>query len=212
MNQPTTTQTSVLARLRALTPKRGLDERTALGIAERQANLLLRLSNITTAPVPLDVLTQLPRIELAVEADLPASGVSYWTGQAWRLEVAAGDHAHRQRFTFCHEYKHVIDHPGRDLYYGSHGTRERVADQFAACLLMPKTLVTRAWCSGEQNIDRLADQFAVSTEAMTRRLMVLGLLDRRPVRPIFCTRGTKNTLRTAPAVAIAGGRSIGETP
>ena len=77
---------------------------------------------------------------------------------------------------------------------------------------MPKTLVTRAWCSGEQNIPRLADQFAVSAEAMTRRLMFLGLLDHRPVRPIFCTRGSRNTLRTAPAVAIAGGRSIGGTP
>jgi hypothetical protein len=212
MNQPTTTQTSVLARLRALAPTRSLDERTALGIAERQASLLLRLSTITTAPVPLDVLARLPRIELAVETDLPASGVSYWTGQAWRLEAAASDSPQRQRFTFCHEYKHIIDHPGRDLFYASHGTRERVADQFAACLLMPKTLVARAWCSGEQDIDRLADQFAVSVEAMTRRLIALGLLEHRPVRPIFCTRGSQNTLRTAPAFAIAGGRSIGETP
>jgi hypothetical protein len=211
MNQLTTTQTSVLARLRALSPQRSLDERTAVGIAERQANLLLRLGDVTTAPVSVQVIARLPRMELSIEADLPASGASYWTGQAWRLEAAAADHAHRQRFTFCHEYKHVIDHVGRDLFYASHDIRERVADHFAGCVLMPRMLVTRAWCSGEQNIDRLADQFAVSVEAMTRRLMVLGLVDHRPVRPIFCTRGAGSALRSVPGFAIAGGRAIGDT-
>ena len=149
MNQLTTNYGSVLARLRALAPHRGLDERTALGIAERQASLLLRLSEVTTAPISLELLWRLPRIDLAVVGDLPAAGASYWTGQSWRLEASAADHANRQRFTFCHEFKHVIDHPGRDLFYANGRVRERVADQFAACLLMPKVLVVRAWCAGE---------------------------------------------------------------
>ena len=207
MHPPTS---SPLARLRALAPKRGLDFRTALGIAERQASLLLRLSGVTDGPVPLDVLSNLHRIELG-SADLPTSGLSYWTGTTWRLEANRTEPEVRRRFTLAHEFKHVIDHPSRDLLYDNHWTRERVADQFAACLLMPKTLVVRAWCSGEQDIDRLAELFVVSSEAMTRRLLALGLITERRARPVFCTRGSSNHLRPRRSVAIAGGIPVGGT-
>lgn len=206
----TTNSPSTLARLRALAPQRGLDLATALGIAERQAALLLHLHRTEVAPVSLQVLRDLPRIEVGLD-DLPTSGVSYWTGTHWQLNANRSEPEVRQRFTLAHEFKHVIDHPSRDLLYATHADRERVADQFAACLLMPKVLVTRAWCSGEQDIDRLAAHFVVSAEAMTRRLLTLGLTTERRARPVFCTRGFR-ALRETPAVAIAGGRSIGATP
>ena len=109
-NQPTS---SVLKRLRALAPRRGLDETTALGIAERQATLLLQLTGQTAAPIPIHTLREVPSIKLALGRDLPASGFSYWTGSCWRLEANASEHPHRQRFTFCHEFKHIVDHPNR---------------------------------------------------------------------------------------------------
>jgi hypothetical protein len=202
---------SPLARLRALAPNRGLDLPTALGIAERQASLLLSLSDITDGPVPLDVLSNLHRVELGT-ADLPTSGLSYWTGRTWRLEANRTEPEVRRRFTLAHEFKHVIDHPTRDLLYSNHRTRERVADQFAACLLMPKVLVVRAWCGGEQDIDRLAELFVVSAEAMTRRLLALGLITERRARPVLCTRGAKKPLRSTAVLAIAGDRPIGDTP
>ena len=200
--------TKILARLRSLNPPRGLDERTALSIAERQATLLLELTGALAAPVPIRLLTQLPRIELA-RTQLPTSGVSYWTGSAWRLECNRAEPMVRQRFTLAHEFKHVIDHPLRDLLYADHGARERVADHFAACLLMPKRLVVRAWCSGEQDLTQLAELFVVSTEAMSRRLATLGLSDQRLPRPLRCSRGMRRSLRPAPAFAIAGTESIG---
>lgn len=203
---------SILRRLRALSPNRGLDEVTAMGIAERQATLLLQLTGQKAAPVPLQTLRRIPSVVLEVVANLPASGASYWTGTCWRLEVNAGEHPHRQRFTFCHEFKHVIDHPNRDLLYAEHRTRERVANHFAACLLMPRRLVTQAWCSGEQDLNQLASLFSVSTEAMTTRLLVLGLLDHRPSQRVFCTRGATKPLHWKKSFAIAGGRSIGEQP
>lgn len=203
-----TNSPSTLARLRALAPKRGLDRLAALGIAERQATLLLRLTGTTDAPVSLRVIGDLPSVALGL-ADLPTSGISYWTGTHWQLNANRSEPEVRQRFTLAHEFKHVIDHPGRDLFYASHAERERAADHFAACLLMPKLLVTRAWCGGEQDIERLADHFVVSAEAMTRRLLTLGLITERRARPVFCTRRGRKPLRSAHPLAIAGERSIG---
>jgi hypothetical protein len=212
MTKPTTTQPSVLARLRAIAPARGLDRATAFRVAEHQAKLLLELTNTTAAPVPLDVLRRVPVIELAVVADLPASGASYWTGEVWRLEVAADDHTHRQRFTFCHEFKHVIDHHVRDLLYANGRIRERVADHFAACLLMPRRDLIHAWRAGEQDIEHLARHFAVSTAAMARRLTTLGLLRRRTATRTQGGRGIRPTLRPKRSFAIAGRTSIGDLP
>ena len=76
---------SVLARLRGLSPARGLDTAEALGIAERQATALLRITGTSDGPVPLSILSQLPRIRLEIETELPSSGMSYWDGTDWRL-------------------------------------------------------------------------------------------------------------------------------
>lgn len=193
-------QPSILARLRAICPKRGMSRDEARQVAERQAVTLLRLTGATDAPVPLQILADLPRIELAVESGLPSSGCSFWTGSAWRLVASASEHPNRQRFSLMHEFKHVIDHPVRDLLYGSEADRERLADHFAGCVLMPRIAVTRAWCSGMQNLDDLARHFAVSPEAMRVRLGILGLGTPVRSRTYSCRRG----LRETPQFAIAG--------
>lgn len=180
---------SVLGQLRNLSPRRSLNPGEAIRVAEQQALRLLALSGVTSAPTPLAVLQRLPRIELAVDPALPQSGLSVWTGSHWRLVASGQEHPNRQRFSLCHEFKHVIDHPVRDLLYGSELTRERVADHFAACLLMPKLQITRAWCSGEQDIGSLAELFAVSPAAMQRRVFELGLLDRTRPGRYACSRG-----------------------
>lgn len=192
-----TPHTSVLTKLRAQSPKRGLLVREALGIAERQATQLLALSSIESEPVPMEVLSYLPRVQLSTEEGLPSSGASFWDGDNWQLVANAGEHTHRQRFSLAHEYKHVIDHPLRDLLYPSHAVREQVADHFAACLLMPRRLVTRAWCSGEQDLDTLAELFAVSPAAMERRLLTLGHLQTRRLQRYLCTRGLRTDRRFA---------------
>lgn len=195
--QPTN---GVLAQLRARCPKRGLNSHEAAFVAEQQAQLLLALTGTTEVPVPTRVLQRLPRIELAVEK-LPSSGLSHWTGTAWRLVANAADHPHRQRFSLFHEFKHAVDHSMSDLLYATEAQRERAADRFAAAVLMPRQAVTRAWCAGEQDVGQLAEYFVVSPEAMQRRLQQLGLSDRRPTRTYVCARG----LRTRRGFAIAGG-------
>lgn len=55
---------------------------------------------------------------------------------------------------------------------------ERVADYFAACLLMPKRIIKRRFGEGLQAPEELAAEFGVSPMAMRYRLQQLGLVER----------------------------------
>ena len=72
------------------------------------------------------------------------------------IVINAGDVYVRQRFTMAHEFKHVLDSPTQAIMFARVRepslVRERVADHFAACLLMPKVWVVRAWTHGIQDI------------------------------------------------------------
>ncbi len=82
-----------------------------------------------------------------------------------------------------HEFKHVLDHTTKQYLYRDRPLQtaaeqaERVADYFAACLLMPKKVVVRLWCQGHQNIIELAARLQVSPAALRYRLDQLGLTD-----------------------------------
>ncbi len=85
-------------------------------------------------------------------------------------------HRRRQRFSICHELAHILlNHPPEarcsrkeiDLY-------NTEADECAAEILMPSNLL-KQWLQQTQSISELARTFDVSEEAMTRKLMNLGL-------------------------------------
>src|SRR5712691_6267477 len=155
---------SVLAMLRALVPQRPLSPSETLRIAELQANRLLEHFQIGTAAVPEEVISELPRIRVVRENGLPISGSAHWDGRFWVIAISADEHPLRQRFSIAHEAKHVIDHTTKDWLYRdrpfqtAHEQAERVADYFAACLLMPKRVVKRAWFEGPQSIIELANK------------------------------------------------------
>jgi Zn-dependent peptidase ImmA (M78 family) len=174
---------SVLAKLRALVPQRHLTASECLRVAELQANRLLEHFDIQTDAVPEELISELQRLRVIRETGLPISGAAYWDGRYWIITLNADEPLVRQRFSLAHEFKHVLDHTTRELLYHDRPLQpaavqaERVADYFAACLLMPKRRVVRLWCEGEQNIDTLADRLSVSARALTFRLTQLGLLD-----------------------------------
>lgn len=179
----TTTERSVLASLRALIPQRTVTSQTeALRIAEHQATRLLELHSIDSAPVPTDLILELPKIEIEF-VDAPVSGASFWNGKAWIIQLNQHENYRRQRFTLAHEYKHIIDHNGADTLYT--GTRdataqrqaEQAADYFAGCLLVPKKLLKRAYYGGLQRTADLADLFQVSEAALTVRLRQTGIVE-----------------------------------
>lgn len=178
--------TSVLATLRRFTPNRPLNLEEALRVAEWQATRLLELRGALDLPVPTTVVTELPRITVEHDPELPAnaaSGSSTWDYQrrSWVISLNPTEPRTRRRFTVLHEYKHILDH-------GSYGIRamvrqlpferpaeEVVADYFAGCVLMPKRLLTAAFYDGIQRPADLAELFDVSEPAIRVRLNQVGL-------------------------------------
>jgi Zn-dependent peptidase ImmA (M78 family) len=173
---------SVLASLRALVPDRHLTFLEALRIAELQATRLLRLTHSDEAPVPCEVVTELPRISVE-RRDLPTSGLSYWNGESWVIALNQSEPTTRQRLTLLHEYKHILDHGRTDALYHGEGHRtaaqqaEQAADYFAGCALIPRTALKRAWAHGVQRSRDLAQYFEVSRRAIEVRLAQVGLSD-----------------------------------
>jgi hypothetical protein len=170
----------VLAILRALMPRRLLTTREGELIAELQANRLLELAGLPQAPVPTELITELPRIAVRVDPTLPVSGSAQWVSGRWLLSINGREPWTRQRFSLAHELKHVLDHPYVDVVYAGNQQAEYLADYFAACLLMPRRYVKRAWSDGVQSLGALSAHFGVSERAMAVRLQYLDL---RPPLP-----------------------------
>lgn len=178
--------TSVLATLRNLIPNRRLRFQEALRLAEMQADRLLRLRGITDVPVPVEIVTDLPRIVVDYDPALPryaASGASDWDNgrKAWVITINPEEPRTRQKYTAIHEYKHILDHyhPGLGGWLPKTIYRldpvEYVAEYFAGCVLMPKRWVKAAYYDGIQRVTDLAELFDVSTRAMEVRLLQLGI-------------------------------------
>lgn len=178
---------NVLALLRGLVPQRQLTSNEAFRIAELQANRLLEHFAIDTTAVPDEIVSELPRIKIEREHSLPVSGSAHWNGRYWVITLSADEHRLRQRFSLMHEFKHILDHTTKDFLCqdrpasSAHEQAERVADYFAACLLMPKRVVKSLWFQGRQDIANLADLLQVSPAALRYRLDQLGLTE-RPAR------------------------------
>lgn len=174
---------SLIVRLRSVVPLRSLNRFEALRVAELQAKLLLRELGVIKPPVPEDVISSLPRIEIQRVSGIPVSGSAQWVSGRWLIVVDQGEPLVRQRFSLAHELKHILDSPFITfLYLDSAGvssaTRiEQVADYFAASLLMPRQWLRRAWASGMHSVPLLAKQFGVSYSAMRVRLLQLGLVN-----------------------------------
>lgn len=170
----------VLQELRSLVPPRPLNFAEACARAELQASAMLAHFGVTDPAVPVEIVTELPRIRVEYEPALPVSGSAYWDGRAWVIGINEDEPYVRQRFSLLHEFKHILDHPTKDLIRLSRRAtadiyHERLADYFAACVLMPRPWVKQAWCGGMQDLTELAERFEVSTRAMSMRLDHLGL-------------------------------------
>jgi Zn-dependent peptidase ImmA (M78 family) len=125
-----------------------------------------------------------------------SSGVLLRKGRAAVIGVNYSHPPNRQRFTVAHELGHYVLHAG-DKYVdrsittlqfrdarSSTGTdaEEREANQFAAALLMPAEWVRREFTKhpfdfgDDEALNRLCRLFRVSSQAMSFRLVNLGLL------------------------------------
>lgn len=182
--------TSIIRQLRALMPVRPLEEHEANGVSERQAMRLLDLLGVQEPPVDVSLIAELPRVEVRVEPNLHVGGISgfsQWSRGRWLIVVNRDDSQTRRRFTLSHELKHVLDHPFIKVIYSKLATNEterqrrteQICDHFAACVLMPRNWVKRAWSSGVHDQAALAAMFGVSEAAMAVRLQHIGLTEPR---------------------------------
>jgi Zn-dependent peptidase ImmA (M78 family) len=182
MNQPTTQSASVLKTMRNLVPQRRLTYTESLRIAELQANRLLELFAVTGPFVPTEIVTELPRVTIRQAADMPVSGSAHWEEGQWVITLNSAEGNVRRRFSLMHEFKHVLDHTTKSYLYGdtlndpeAAAHAERAADQFAACVLMPKRWLKSEWFGSRQNLAVSALRLGVSTRALSVRLHYLGL-------------------------------------
>lgn len=184
MTTEETKRRSSLTVLREQVPSRPLSAWEVRQVLDRQATRLLKLTETFGPPVPVDAIAAaLPRVVVRRAAELPSSGRAQWNGHAWVLLVDAGEPKVRQRYSLAHELCHVIWHPLATAALPA--TRRASADQrieyaceyFAACLLMPRVWMKRAYFDeGIQDVPALARLFGVSWIAMRVRLEQLGFV------------------------------------
>ncbi len=165
---------------------------------EAKAQQVLRDTATFQAPVPIETVAE--RLNLRVEpANLgkDVSGVLVVADGRGTIGYNSDHHPVRYRFSIAHEIGHFMLHQAKapifiDKSYtiylrdgkSSSGEdyQEVQANQFAAALLMPEPLVREALASNgidladEMALFTLAETFEVSAQAMTFRLVNLGIL------------------------------------
>lgn len=164
--------------------------------AYKLAGRVLRDHNVQQPPVDVLALARDEGIRVVFQelAD-NVSGMLVQTGRETVIGVNANHHENRQRFTLAHELAHHHLHPNSPTVYVDgmmvhfRGEQEQAppaveveANAFAAALLMPETFLREDLRDrtidmfDESAVRRLAQRYKVSVQALTIRLMELGLL------------------------------------
>lgn len=137
---------------------------------------------------PVDVHALATDLGIAIRSDDLPDNISGKIERDWLDDpVITVNRAHprtRQRFTVAHEIAHYVLHRDligdgivdnalyRDDRIGD--ARERQANRYAASLLMPSTLVKKAWADGVRSSQGLARAFQVSPAVAEIRWRELG--------------------------------------
>ena len=166
-----------------------------------RARQLIADYQIYQAPVHVEAIAESLGFQIARHRfDGPESGFALHDGKQSIIGVNIQTSGRRQRFTIAHELGHLLMHEGRpltvdqavlridlrnDLSSMATDLQEIEANTFAATLLMPDEIVldyatillqSNGEISRDDLIAQLARRFDVSVEAMSYRLISLGIL------------------------------------
>lgn len=150
---------------------------------EKIANNLLKTAKVVDE-APVDVENIANSIHLKVEYfPFPDEVSGLLKKDMAVIGINNSQHPRRQRFTLAHEIGHyVLEHKIMnigdlvdDANTDTSSPIEREANYFASCLLMPRELVKKH-IKGKYEIKELAKKFDVSEQAMTIRILELGLI------------------------------------
>ena len=174
----------MINKLQKLVPRRRLHRHEALAIAEQQAQRLRHLLDVTEPAITNEQLRAIPGVLIEDIARLGVSGATRQVGDVWIILTNRDEASVRQRFTIAHEIKHILDDKATNQLRETspEGAEpiwltERICDYFAACLLMPRIWIKRAWSTTTQDETALAKMFNVSVAAIRIRLQQIGLVD-----------------------------------
>jgi len=177
---------NTIDRLRELAPSAPATLEEDLDIAERQAALLLRLSDVTHPPILESMIADVLAVTVEETAPLPHSSETVRLADgSWLVRLDGADPLPWRRWNFMCAVKSILDDPLAEAVRQQLGADEasrravQVADAFAACVLLPRNWVEQVWNSGAQEVGVLASFFEVSLEVMRLRLVRLGLLPER---------------------------------
>lgn len=167
-------------------------------VVKKKAQLLIKNTGITNWPIDVEIIAKQMDVEV-IEAALPdeTSGILEKTQSGKNTIFVNKAHAPvRKRFTIAHEIGHYLFSSREGIYIDKTiffrdgksqqaiDDDEMAANSFAAELLMPKHLIKRAlnkfvqngiFDSGEDLVQKMADEFKVSTTAMSIKLQNMGL-------------------------------------
>jgi Zn-dependent peptidase ImmA (M78 family) len=164
-------------------------------IDQKTTDLLQKL-NLLSTPVDVEAVARKLGAEV-VYGDLEDDMSGFLLRERGVVTIAVNSlhHPNRQRFTIAHECGHLhlhgdhgdrlwVDKAYSTIFYrdSNSSTGDKLAEiqanQFAAGLLMPEVFLTEHLTQELSDVDifRLALRFQVSEQAMTLRLVSLGVL------------------------------------
>tara|TARA_R110001583_G_scaffold178502_1_gene334460 strand:- start:73 stop:606 length:534 start_codon:yes stop_codon:yes gene_type:complete len=169
---------------------------------EQKSLSLLKEYNLDILPVDIKKVINKLKLKLACyDLGKGVSGVLVVNKGDVKIGYSLFESEERQRFTMAHELGHYILHCNdsenklfvddikvkfrRDQSTKQEQKEEKEANIFAASLLMPKELINTEFnklmkdkliLSDEEIVEKLADNFKVSSIAMTYRLINLGYM------------------------------------
>lgn len=152
--------------------------------AEAAAEKLLREFSVIDAPVPLAEMVRSQGLKL-LKGHIPDPSVAgYIDLRRNEIVVSDSDGRGRQNFTVAHELGHFLLHrhlleanPDLGIMHrrpigGESDPKEREANAFAACLLVPDSLLAKYYVY--QPANQVARIFGVSEEVIRYRLKETG--------------------------------------
>ncbi|MBI5229961.1 MAG: ImmA/IrrE family metallo-endopeptidase [Candidatus Magasanikbacteria bacterium] len=160
--------------------------------AKQEAEKIFQDFAITIAPIDVKSIAEKMGIEISYAPSAKYSGMLIRKSDKKSLMgINNNESTGRMRFTIAHELGHYILHPRdsvnidyRDKHHSiQKSQKEKLADFFAANLLMPESLIkndfnfaTKKGIFFEDDLINLADKYQVSGEAMKWRLVNLNLI------------------------------------
>lgn len=166
---------TMLRRLRAMAPPRPLTLAEAWSVTERQALRMLAVSGVDRAPVPIETVAELSRVQVRYVEGIPVAGASTWGRGVWTITVEARQSWAERKMVVAHEFKHILDHSSGHDRYLDPAFAEPAADFFARCLFMPRPWFKHVVATGVQRPAHLAERFRMPIEQVVLRLLELGL-------------------------------------